>query len=178
MDFKKLIPDFSAIGKTNWGKPNLDTKNPMWLLMAGAALLMVVFTFISWQTVTAKMPPFPVAEATTMGITTWFGVIAFIATIVAIYGILYKQTQFAFCGAIVAAICGLIGCLMIVDGTSEGVDVTVAQIKEAKADIAEAQKYGAKGCSFEISHLGAILFLVASLVLAGASFLQIKKENE
>jgi hypothetical protein len=170
MDFKKLIPDFSAIGKTNWGKPNLDTKNPMWLVMAGAALLMVVFVFLPWQSVSMNFIITTVSDSV-IGLNTWFGLFAFLFALVSVYGVLYNQKQFAFCGALLAAVFALIGCFSVPEFsyTIGGWTETLTP-NELKVEIDEGRA--------TLSHLGAILFLVASLVLAGASFLQIKKENE
>jgi hypothetical protein len=53
MDLKTLLPDFNAIGKTDWSKPQLDTKDKTNLLMFVGAALMVVFVFLSWIKLTA-----------------------------------------------------------------------------------------------------------------------------
>ena len=170
MDYKKLIPDFSVVAKTDWAKPNLDTKNKTWLILAGASLLMVVFVFLPWQTLTVG----PVS-ASTLGVATWYGIIGLLAAVVARYGALYNQKQFVFCGAVLGAVLGLIGMFLTTSCTYEGVTLTADQVKEfakgADSEMGEAVKAS-------ISHIGAILFLVASLVAAAVSFLQIKKENE
>ena len=177
MDFKKLIPDFSAIGKTNWGKPNLDTKNPMWLVMAGAALLMVVFAFIPWETVTVTRGALSVTGSR-LGITTWFGILGLLSALLAVYGVLYNQKQFAFCGALLAAVFAIIGCFTIVDVTKDGETMTAEDIKAATEGAGATVASAVFGLKVSVGHIGAILSLIASLVLAGASFLQIKKENE
>ena len=48
MDFKKLIPDFNALGKTDWTKPQVDTKDVFGLATLAAAVLMLVFVFCPW----------------------------------------------------------------------------------------------------------------------------------
>ncbi len=167
MDFKKLIPDFNAVARTDWAKPNIDTKDKMWWAMAGAALLMLVFVFVPWQTVEMRNP-FGGDESgsvSVLGITTWYGILGLIATIVVVYGILYKSLQFVFCGAVLAALLGIIGCFVTAGFTKDGVEVTAEMIDLAKM-------VGAK-----VSHIGAILFLLASLATAGISFWQIKSEN-
>jgi hypothetical protein len=172
----KFIPDFSAIGKTNWSKPNFDTRNPFWWVMVGATLLMVVFVFIPWQTVTVTSGPIS-ETASRLGITTWFGVLGLLSALLAVYGVLYNQKQFAFCGALLATVWALVGCFTIVDVTKDGVTVTAEQIEAAivAANATIALKFGV---NISVGHTGALLFLIASLVLALVSFLQIKKENK
>ena len=167
MDFKKLIPDFKSVARTDWAKPNIDTKDKMWLAMAGAALLMLVFVFVPWQTVEMRNP-FGGDESgsvSVLGITTWYGILGLIATVVVVYGVLYKSLQFVFCGSVLAALLGIIGCFVTAGFTKDGVEVTAEMIDLAKM-------VGAK-----VSHIGAILFLLASLATAGISFWQIKSEN-
>lgn len=164
MDFQKLIPDFSAIGRTNWAKPNLDTKNIMWLVMAGAALLMLIFVFLPWFTCAQGA-----IEASRLGITLWYGIFGLIFTLVTIYGVLYNQLQFVFWGAVLAAVMGLIGWLSFADVTA------VTPFGEVKTTAAEIEK--AVNMPFSrvsISHTGAILFFFASVASAVVSFLQIK----
>ena len=173
---KKFIPDFSVIAKTNWGKPNIDTKNKMWLVMAVAAVLMVVFVFIPWETVTVSIGSMS-ETGSRLGITTWFGILGLISALGAVYGVFYKNLQFVFCGALLAAVMGLIGWLTIVDVTNNGETMTAEEIKLATSSVGSsvASAFGAK---ISVGHIGAILFLVASLVAAGVSFLQIKNENK
>ena len=158
MDYKKLIPDFSVIAKTDWAKPHIDTKDKNWLILVGAALLMVVFAFIPWQTATIK-----VASFNTLGVATWYGFLGLLSALVVVYGVLYNQIKFVFCGAVLAAFLGLLGCILVA-GYS-GVPASAVAI-------------GVKAGAVTVSHIGAILFLVASLAAAAVSFLQIKKENE
>lgn len=171
MDFKKLIPDFGAIGRTEWGKPYVDTKNNAWLIMTCAAALMVVFVFIPWFSATQSGWGMTVT-ATRFGITTWYGILGLIFTLVALYGILYKQMQFVFWGAVLAVVMGLIGWLSMADvnTTVLGVkrELTVAEIKQDLQWDPNAYTFG---------HIGAILFFFTSAALAVFSFLQINKEK-
>ena len=160
---RKFIPDFRAIGKTSWSKPNLDTRNPFWWAMVGAALLMVVFVFIPWLTLKS-----PRIEVSILGITWWCGILGLAFALVTVYGALYNQKQFVFCGAVLAAVMGLIALLSIPDVTYE------VKGKEITATSEVIKKGIALGVT-KASHTGVILFLFASLVAAGASFLQIKK---
>ena len=171
MDYKKLIPDFSVIAKTDWAKPNLDTKNKTWLIMAGAALLMVVFAFIPWQTVTQNS-----ASASTLGVATWYGFLGLLSALVVVYGVLYNQVKFVFCGAVLGAVLGLLGALLTTGVTIAGVSIS-AEVVKAWAKATKDPETG-EVVKATVSHIGAILFLVASLAAAAVSFLQIKKENE
>lgn len=167
MDFKKLIPDFGAIGRTEWGKPYVDKKNNAWLIMTCAAALMVVFVFIPWFSATETGWGISVT-ATRFGITTWYGILGLVFTLVALYGILYKQIQFVFWGAVLAVVMGLIGWLSMADVTVLGKEITVADIKEGLKWDPNAYTFG---------HIGAILFFFTSAALAVFSFLQINKEK-
>ena len=176
MDFKKLIPDFGAIAKTDWAKPHIDTNDKNWLMLAGGALLMVIFVFLPWQTLTTIAEGASVS-ASRLGITTWFGVLGLISALVAVYGVLYKNLQFVFCGAALAAVWALIGWFTIVDMTVNGVTMPAEAIKMANQAAAIASAFGKK-VDISVGHIGAILSLVASLGTAVAAFLQIKKANE
>ncbi len=167
MDFKKLIPDFGAIGRTEWGKPYVDTKNNAWLIMTCAAALMVVFVFIPWFSATQSGWGISLT-ATRFGITTWYGILGLVFALVALYGILYKQIQFVFWGAVLAVVMGLIGWLSMADVTVLGREVTVADLKESLKWNPNAYTFG---------HIGAILFFFTSAALAVFSFLQINKEK-
>ena len=175
----KFIPDFSAIGKTNWSKPNLDTRNPFWWVMVGAALLMVVFVFIPWQTlvpaITATSYGGPIVSygviqtSKTIGITTWYGLLGLFFALVVVYGAFYNQKQYVFCGALLAAVMGLIGNMCTADAYIDGKYFPAEEI------ISEVNE---KNSELSVSHTGAIWFLVASLVAAVTAFLQIKEENK
>ena len=166
MDFKKLIPDFNAVAKTDWAKPNIDTKDKNWLVVAGLVLLMVIFVFLPWQTLTELVSGKSQSESL-LGITTWCGVLSFILALVAAYGVLYKQIQFTFCSSVLVAVLALIGWLTVFEMTKDGEVATSAEIKMAA------------GLGLvKVSHIGAVLTLVAALATAAVSFLQIKKANE
>ena len=46
MDYKEFVPDFEAVGKTDWSKPEVDTNDTMSLLTLGGAALMLIFVFL------------------------------------------------------------------------------------------------------------------------------------
>lgn len=177
MDFNKLIPDFSVVAKTDWAKPHIDTKNNAWLIMAGAALLMVVFVFIPWETVTVSRGTMS-ETGSRLGITTWFGILSLISALGAVYGVFYKNLQFVFCGAVLAAVWSLVGWNTIVDVTKDGATMTAEEIKLATSDLGSTVASVFAKVKITVGHIGAILSLVASLVAAVVSFSQIKKANE
>ena len=45
---QKFIPDFAALGNIDWSKPQLDTKNKQWNIMAIAAVAMLITIFLPW----------------------------------------------------------------------------------------------------------------------------------
>lgn len=51
MDFTKLNPDFNALGRLDYSKPVIDTKNTIALIALVAAVLSVVFVFLPWFSV-------------------------------------------------------------------------------------------------------------------------------
>jgi hypothetical protein len=166
MDFKKLIPDFGAFGRTNWGKPVINTKDKNWLISAALVVLMLVFVFLPWTSISNDG-----VSISRLGITTWYGVIGLISVAIAAYGVLYEQKQFVFCASVLAIVMGLIGTLCIADVSTtingKTITVTAESVKKAKE----------VGSSISVGHIGAILFMVASAVSAVWSFLQIKNEK-
>ena len=175
MDFKKLIPDFNAVAKTDWAKPHIDTKDKNWLVVAGLVLLMVVFVFLPWETFSSSEGGVSVSGSR-LGITTWFGILGLVCALVAAYGALYKSLQFVFCGAVLGVVMAIIGWFSYVDITVEGVTMPAEAVKLADEAVAVAKAFG-KNVDVSVGHIGAILSLVASLATAVVSFLQIKKAN-
>lgn len=169
MDFKKLIPDFSAIGRTNWAKPCIKKNDKNWLIAAGLVVLMLVFVFLPWCSVSYTVEGVT-STGSRLGISTWFGIIAFICAIVAAYGVLYEQKQFVFCASVLGAFFGLLGIFLWADVTlfAKG-----TQTGKLTSDYVAAAKLA--GAS--IGHIGAILFLLASAGSAAWSYLQIKNEK-
>jgi hypothetical protein len=170
MDFKTLLPDFNAIGKTDWAKPNFDTKNNNVIPMLGA-VLMVVFVFFSWTTLTQGDE-----EATKLGITTWYGIFGFIMALGALVGVLYNHFSLTFTCAVLAIVFGIIGMVTLPDMEIEGVKMTSKEIQEQIDALKEAKKAGLPVKLAEVSHLGAILFTVASAVAALGAYLKITKK--
>lgn len=162
MDFNKLIPDFGAFGRTDWAKPSIKTGDKNWLISAVLVVLMLIFVFLPWTTLSNE-----VISIGRLGITTWYGIFGLLATAVAAYGVLYEQKQFVFCASVLGVIMGLIGmiCFADVTYTVNGKAITFT------ADVVK----NLKGAS--VGHIGAILFMLASAGSAAWSFLQIKNEK-
>lgn len=162
MDFKTLLPDFEAIKKTDWAKPQLkvDTKDTMGLVMYAGAALMVIFTFFSWCTLTAGD-----ASASKLGITTWYGIFAFICAAAAVVGVLYKHTTLTFTAATLGVLFAVLGIVLIPSLTFDGVTYNAEEIKELLKNNSKAS----------LSHLGAILYLVATVATA-AAYLKVTKK--
>ena len=165
MDFKKLVPDFNALKNVNWAKPEVDTKNTLGMAGLVAAALMVVFVFLPWIGITVN---FFIAEisASSLGITTWYGILGFIFGLVAVAGALYKQHALAFCASACGVLMGILGLVCYASITYEGVTMTADEVKLA----AEA---GA-----DVNRIGAILYLVAALGSAAVAYLTISKKEE
>lgn len=164
MDFNKLIPDFGSIGKTEWNKPCFDTKDKFHIAGLACAVLLVIFCFIPWFVITMKEGPISV-DASRLGIGLWYGIFAFIGGAVALYGMLYKNYQFAFCGAAIALLMAILG-LFIVPSVEVAGLVTVP---------AEAVKLAIKAGA-TTSRIGAILALIASAGVGACAFLKINEK--
>ena len=46
MDFKSLLPNFSEIAKTDWSKPQLDSKDTLGVAAMLSVVLMIIFTLV------------------------------------------------------------------------------------------------------------------------------------
>lgn len=176
MNFKALIPDFGAIGRTDWSKPSVDTKN-VWALGAIlAAVLMVIFVFLPWFGLDI---PF-IGPVTRLGITLWYGIFGFIFALVAICSTLYMHYSLGFWASLLGVIMGLLGMICWASLTYDGDTQTAAELKEGvEAFKSLASGLGSKG---EISTIryGAILYFVSALVGVVANFfaatgIQLKK---
>lgn len=166
MDFKKLIPDFSAFGRTNWGKPSIKTGDKNWLISAILVALMVIFVFLPWCSVSTIG-----VSGSRLGITTWYGIIGLIAALVALYGVLYEQKQFVFCGAALGVLFGLLGIFLWSDIEINTTIMGQTINQKVTKDMVENNPL------VSVGHIGAILYMISALCAAGWSFLQIKNEK-
>lgn len=163
MDFKTFLPDFEAIKKTDWAKPNLkvDTKDYTALALFAGAALMLIFVFLPWATYADQ-----VGSVSRLGITTWYGIFAFICAAAAVVGVLYNHTELALCAAVLALLFGILGVAIVPEMTYEGKTLTSERIKEALE----------KNSKASLTHWGAYLYLVASVVTGAAAYLKITKK--
>lgn len=162
MDFKKLIPDFGAIGTTEWGKPKFDTKDMKWLVGFICAALVVVFAFFpAWF---SYKPDGATEAATSMGISSWYGILAFIGAIVAVYGWLYERYQFAFWGGVIVLLFALIGLFMYPSLSENGVTIDSSMVKLLVEHVPGT-----------VARFGAILSLVAGALTAVCAYLKINE---
>lgn len=161
MDFNKLIPDFSAFGKTEWNKPCLDTQDKLHLGGLVCAALLVIFVFIPWFSADGPGS----ADASRLGISLWYGIIAFLGALIGVYGMLYKNYQFAFWGAAIVLLMAIIGLFVVPSVEVGGVEFTSSEVKKM-----------IKPSSVSVSRIGAILALIASLCLGACSYLKINNK--
>ena len=147
MNFKMLLPDFKAIGQTNWAKPEVNFKDVMGLIALGGVATMLLCVFLPWCTVTYGDYDSDVY----LGITTWYGIFAFLFTSAAAVALLYKHYALALWIIVTTLIFAIIGCFAIPgDYTLRDLDLII--------------EFGMD------SHIGAVLFLLSTLVAGVGAF--------
>jgi hypothetical protein len=112
----KFTPDFAALGNIDWSKPQLDTKNKQWLIMAGAAVVMLITIFLPWFYASGWAKEIYQGEVMYKADVTasgnafcfWYGIFAFIFTLVALVSVAYKQYKFFFWATALSAVMGII----------------------------------------------------------------------
>ena len=178
MDLKTLLPDFEAIGKTDWSKPKIDTKDSVTLFSFIASALMVVFVFLSWIKLTATydLGYFNAnAEGEKMGVETWYGVCALICGLTAVVGCLYQHTTLTFSAAVLGLVFGIVGYMSFPE-----ISVKVSAMGLSETEVVKSLDDWKEGVedakSSDISHLGAILYMVASAVAALTAYKKISKQ--
>lgn len=161
MDFKKLIPDFNALGKTNFANPTVDTKNLFGVVALLASLLMVVFVFCPWFGISAEGE-----TITRLGITLWYGIIGFIFTLATLCFSLYKHYNFAFFSSLVCVLMGILGMVCFASLSKDGVtvdgDLIKFSVKTAKAMNVDVD--------IDVIRWGSIIYFISALVAAVGTF--------
>jgi hypothetical protein len=175
MKITSLLPDFSAIAKTDWSKPSLDTKDKLSLFALIGAIVMVIAVFNTWTGYNITLHNKQILSAEVSGITTWYGVLCLILALAAVVGCLYGHVKLAFC----AAILGIVFSLCFGGGYPE-------------ADLFESAKGFWKVNSeaswkelvtrpqvklHSISRTGCSLYIIASIVVSILTFRKIKKST-
>lgn len=174
--------DFGAIGKTDWKNPNLDYKNPLWLVAAVGVVLSLILVFVPWISVSASYSGVTAIEGSLSGIGSVYGIFALIGVIVAAYGLLYRQWGFAVVGA------GLVVLMVLIFYMAkDGIEFEmVSKVSNDKGDktldefnkfLNEQRHYGLNFTS-TVSSLTPIFVLLGSAATAVCSFLLFKKENK
>ncbi len=165
MDANKLMPDFQAIGKTDFAKPQLNTKDPMWLITAIGAVLMLIFLFLPWFGLAAPENEVFAMSITRSGLSMWPGIIALIGTLAVIFGVLYNHDGLVFCGAVLSAVFALISLFLVFSLTVSAFgfskELSVEEVKESV-------RYGSSTIRY-----GAILHLVVAAITGAAAYLKI-----
>lgn len=164
MDFKTLLPDFNAIKNTQWNKPQVDTKDTQGLVALGCSVLMLVFVFLPWLTVSTSTPFGGTVEASASGFGSPWGILGFICALIAVVGTLYKHYSLSFSAGALALIFGIVGCFTICD-------IEIAGVTVKAEDVKKSIEAGAKA-----SHLGAILFTIASAGTVLLSYIKVSKK--
>lgn len=158
-DFNQLKPDFNAIAKTDWAKPQFDTTDIVKLIGTAASVLMLIFVFCPW---------FGVADegesVTRSGISLWYGILGLLAAVATIASFLYNHKALAVWTAVVGVIFAIIGLLSWPDLTVEGLEIPGDLLKMG----AEAAKM--EGEKVDIISWGAIMYLLSALVAGAAAF--------
>ena len=151
--FTGMKPDFAALNKIDFGKPQIRTDKSMWLIAAGCAVVALIFCFFpGWISVTAK--GWGQSNTETVSIfEEWYGIIGFIAILLAIFFVLYGQYKLAFWVGLIIAVMAFFGIIHKPDGYAEAMEV---------AD--------AFGIDVTVSRWGAILSLVAGLGVSFGSY--------
>lgn len=143
--------DFAALKNVNWAKPALETKNAFTWISLGMISLMLLFVFIPWfgayNDITGD-------GAYRLGITLWNGILGFLFAGAALVGWLYKQPAIVFWASVTAMLLGFIGMFGYASLTDNGITLSAAEV--------EVMVEGFRG-RIETTHIGAILFFLASL---------------
>ena len=161
MNLNALIPDFKALGKIDWSKPQVDTKNVCALATLAGAVLMLIFCFCPWF---GLKNPEESETITRLGITLWYGIFGFIFALVTVAGTLYRQHALAFCASVLCLLMGLLGMVCWASLKQDGIEVDGDLLK----DMVELGK--AFGAKISVVRWGAILYFISALVAAGGSF--------
>lgn len=162
MSYNFLKPDVKALRAVDFKRPSIETSNPVMLMASAAAVLMIVFAFLSW----AKYGDGKMSVGVS-GITTPWGIIGFLAGACTLAGLLYRQYALAFWCAAVGVVVSAVG--MFATPGFELMGVKVDGLLLEKMLAADDMK---------VSHIGAILSLIASLSAAACAFIGAKATND
>ena len=156
MNFELLKPDTEAISRTNWKKPQIDTKDRIGLVGLVMSAFMVMFVFYPWFGFSKD------AESITLpGITLWYGTIGFLTAVATLGCNIYQHKAMAFWTAAASVFFGFIGMFKYADITFKGIQVQAELIK-----ISVSLGDG------ETTRWGAVLYFLSSLAAAACAFIK------
>ncbi len=171
MDFKQFIPDFGAIAKTEWGKPQWGGKADVIKLVGIIAVAaMLTFVLCPWFGVDYndteisraikhgyldELPDLP----TRMGLATWCGFLGFTTAVAALFGFLYNHKAIAFWASALCIFFGFCGFFVYTKLTYMGETATADELKW----LVEKGK-------LETVRWGAVLYFIAALHATAAAF--------
>lgn len=156
---KLLVPDLNAL-KSN------ETKNTQDKVSLALCAIMVVVVFLPWvrfTTLDASGKVNELISSSALGITTWYGIIGLVVALLAGYGIYRKQYALTFWGCVAGAIFGYVGMNSFTDITIED-GIVFKETFEACVR---------EGNATAVNHIGAKIFTMAALLLAGLSLTKV-----
>jgi len=161
MSYNFLKPDVAALKAVDFKRPSIDTANPFLLVASVAALLMIVFVFLSWTKYS-----FDGLSAGVSGVSTVWGVIGLLAGLCTLASVLYRQYALAFWCAAIGAVVAVLGMFATPGFEIMGTKIEGELLEKMLADD-----------DTKVSHIGAILSFIASLAAAACSFVGAKATN-
>lgn len=102
--------DFSALRTTNWASPCFE-KRALWIVALFTTVMMIVASFGSWSVVEFEVDGRMIVDYHQIGVSTWYGVFALIASLVTLAGLLYRHFNLAVLAAAFAFLMGFVGLL-------------------------------------------------------------------
>ena len=161
---KALIPDFRKADSQ-------EPKDKVLLILCGIMVACVFLPWIRYSTLETGVKVDDIISANVFGITTWYGIVGLITALIAEVGLYLNQYALTFWSCIAGAVIGLIGVTSYADIKFD--DYIIFK-EDFEANVRTGEYTG-------INHIGAKLFLLASCLLAGFSFVKIfsaKEKNE
>ncbi len=173
---KRLIPNPKDLGSVNWGQPAIGKGNITNTVMVLLSLLMAVSVFLpwfSWEYVadiseeTAKLESY-----TKLGITTLWGIFGFVVALVVLFGLLYKQYAATFWLSLVAALFGYFG-TQYITGFEVNVNGDTYVVFEEELKMLQM-----KDEFIPVTHVGANIFMILSVLVAALSLASLYRKEE
>lgn len=180
--------DFSAVAKTNWAKPEIR-KSPLWIVTALGVVLTLVMIFTAWFGFKISAGEVTI-EGVSRGISSGYGIIALICTIVAVYGLLYRQYGMITLGMLITFVMVILffvtGSFLDmtitsnVDGMSFSID-SIEDLDKLNEDLGRTSMMGISNgridTSFSVSLFNGIFAGLISLVTCILSFVLYRKDK-